>query len=173
MRIVRSCACFSLAVLAFIAATPSPARADGFLSGFIGYNFSGDSGCPSIQNCDDKRANLGVSGGSIGVIGFEEELAYAKDFFGKTSTGSSSVLGGVGLMRSHTDFTPSQLVLDVNDNQFAWDVGGGVMVFAGHVGVRGDIRYFHSFQESSFLGFLATGEKLNFGRAAGAIVLKF
>ena len=193
MRIVRSCTCFSLAVLALIAATPSPARADGFLSGFIGYNFSGDAGCPSIQNCDDKRANFGGSGGSIGVIGFEEELAYAKDFFGKTPTGSSSVLtlmsnlliapgfgpvhpyvlGGVGLMRSHTDFTPSQLVLDVNDNQFAWDVGGGVMVFAGHVGVRGDIRYFHSFQESSFLGFLTTGEKLNFGRASGGIVLKF
>ena len=84
------------------------------------------------------------------------------------------VLGGVGLMRSHTDFTPSQLVLDVNDNQFAWDVGGGVMVFAGHIGVRGDIRHFHSFQETGFLGFLANGdEKLNFGRASGAIVLKF
>jgi opacity protein-like surface antigen len=172
MRIVRRRAPLCLAALVFIAATPAPARAEGFLSGLIGYNFSGDSGCPSIQNCEDKRANLGVSVGSIGVIGFEEELAYAKDFFGKTSTGSSSVLtlmsnlliapgfgpvhpyvlGGVGLMRSHTDFTPSQLVLDINDNQFAWDVGGGVMVFAGHVGVRGDIRYFHSFQEPACSG---------------------
>jgi len=193
MRIVRRTALFGLAVLAFIAATASPARAEGFLSGFIGYNFGGDSGCPSIQNCDDKRANLGASVGSIGVIGFEEELGYAKDFFGKTATGSSSVLtlmsnlliapgfgalhpyvlGGAGLMRSHTDFSPTQLVLDANDNQFAWDVGGGVMVFAGHVGVRGDIRHFHSFQESGFLGFLGAGEKLNFGRASGAVVLKF
>jgi opacity protein-like surface antigen len=193
MRIVRSCACFAIAVVTFIVATPSAARADGFLSGLIGYNFGGAAGCPTLRNCDDKRANLGVSVGSVGVIGFEEELAYAKDFFGKTDSGSSSVLtlmsnlliapgfgvvhpyvtGGVGLMRSHTDFTPSSLVTDVNDNQFAWDVGGGVMVFAGHVGVRGDIRHFHSFQDTGFLGFLTSGSKLDFGRASGAIVLKF
>ena len=194
MRIVRSCAYFSLAVLAFILATPSSARADGFLSGLIGYNFGGDAGCPTLQNCDDKRANLGVSAGSIGVIGFEEELAYAKDFFGKSSAGGSSVLtlmsnlliapgfgpvhpyvlGGAGLLRARTDFTPSALILNASDNQFAWDVGGGVMVFAGHVGVRGDIRHFHSFQETTgLLGFLATGDKLNFGRASGAIVFKF
>jgi len=192
MRIVRSCACFAIIVAAFVVATPSAARADGFLSGLIGYNFGGNSGCPSITGCEDKHLNLGVSGGSIGVIGFEEELAYAKDFFGKTPTGSSSVLtlmsnlliapgfgsvhpyvlGGVGLMRAHTDFTTSSL-LDVYDNQFAWDVGGGVMVFAGHVGVRGDIRHFHSFQNTNLFGLLSTGAKLDFGRAGGAIVLKF
>jgi hypothetical protein len=47
------------------------------------------------------------------------------------------------------------------------------MVFAGHIGVRGDIRHFHSFQETGFLGFLGNEEKLNFGRASGAIVFKF
>jgi opacity protein-like surface antigen len=193
MRIVRRSALFCVVVLAFIAATPSPARAEGFLSGLIGYNFSGDSGCPTIRNCEDKRLNFGVSVGSVGVIGFEEELAYAKDFFGKTSTGSSSVLtlmsnlliapgfgpvhpyvlGGVGLMRAYTDFTPSALI-DITENQFAWDVGGGVMVFAGHVGVRGDIRHFHSFQDTDLLGgFFSSGTKLDFGRASGAIVLKF
>src|ERR1041385_4285745 len=136
MRIVRSCACLSLVILVSILLTPSPARADGFLSGMIGYNFGGDAGCPTIRNCDDKRVNLGVSGGSVGVIGFEEELAYAKDFFGKNSAGSSSVLtlmsnllvapgfgpvhpyvlGGVGLMRARTDFTPSALILETYDN---------------------------------------------------------
>jgi opacity protein-like surface antigen len=192
MRIVRSCACFCIAALALIVATPSAARADGFLSGLIGYNFGGSSGCPTITNCEDKHINYGVSGGSIGVIGFEEELAYAKDFFGKTSAGSSSVLtlmsnllvapgfgpvhpyvlGGVGLMRAHTDFTPSSLI-ELYENQFAWDVGGGVMVFAGRVGVRGDIRHFHSFQDTTLFGIFASGTKLDFGRAAGAIVFKF
>ena len=199
MRIVRSCACFAIVVAAFIVATPSAARADGFLSGLIGYNFGGNSGCPSIRDCEDKHLNLGASVGSVGIIGFEEELAYAKDFFGKTDTGSSSVLtlmsnlmiapgfgpvhpyvlGGVGLMRTHTDFGVAQL-LDFDENQFAWNVGGGIMVFAGHVGVRGDIRHFHSFQDSDLLDFLtrtgvatSSGAKLDFGRVSGAIVLKF
>ena len=192
MRTVRSYTCFAIVVAAFSLVTPSSARAAGFLSGFVGYNFGGDAGCPTLRNCDDKRANLGVSVGSVGVIGFEEELAYAKDFFGKSPTGSSSVmtlmsnlliapgfgpvhpyvLGGAGLMRAHTDFSLSPL-LNLTDNQFAWDVGGGVMVFAGHVGVRGDIRHFHSFQDTGFLGLLASDSKLDFGRASGAIVLKF
>ena len=199
MRIVRSCTCFVIAVAVFIVATPSAARADGFLSGLIGYNFGGNSGCPSVRDCEDKHLNLGVSVGSVGVIGFEEELAYARDFFGKTTTGSSSVLtlmsnlliapgfgavhpyvlGGAGLMRAHTDFDPGSF-LNFDENQFAWDVGGGVMVFAGHVGVRGDIRHFHSFQNSDLLDVItrtgistSSGSKLDFGRVSGAIVLKF
>jgi hypothetical protein len=48
------------------------------------------------------------------------------------------------------------------------------MIFFGdHVGIRGDIRYFHTFQDLEFLGFELDGEKLDFGRAAAALVFKF
>jgi hypothetical protein len=53
------------------------ANAQGFISPFIGYNFSGDSGCPQITNCEDKHANYGVAFGALGsIVGFEAEFAY-------------------------------------------------------------------------------------------------
>lgn len=192
----RSVLALSVIALGLVLAAPSDARAEGFISGLVGYNFGGNSGCPSVTDCQDKHTNWGGSIGTVGVIGFEEELAYAKDFFGTTAGASNSVLtlmsnlliapgigpvhpyvtGGVGLMRSQAEFTPSQL-LSVTDNQFAWDVGAGVMVFFGPVGVRGDIRHFHSFQNSSlpFLGPIGSGggPKVDYGRAAASIVLKF
>jgi len=42
-----------------------------------------------------------------------------------------------------------------------------------HVAVRGDIRYFHSFQDLGVLGFTLSDTKLNFGRAAAAVVFTF
>src|SRR6202035_4247758 len=69
------------------------ARAQGFISPFIGYDFGGDATCPQITNCQDNKLNYGVALGSMGsILGFEEELAYAKDFFGNAPGLSSSVL---------------------------------------------------------------------------------
>jgi hypothetical protein len=46
-----------------------------------------------------------------------------------------------------------------------------IIKFAPHVGVRGDIRYFHSFQDLS-VGFLRIQDsKLDYGRAAAALML--
>src|SRR5258705_7891559 len=101
------------------------------------------------------------------VLGFEEELADAKNFFGSVGTQSSSVitlmsnimivpaigpvhpylLGGLGLMKTHVDFTRAD-VLSTTNNSLAWDLGGGVTVlFGGHFGVRGDIRHLQSPKE--------------------------
>lgn len=194
----RSVIALAVVALALLAA-PSDARAQGFISGLVGYNFGGDAGCQSATNCQDKHTNWGGSIGTLGIIGFEEELAYAKNFFGEPVSGSSGtnsvltlmsnlliapaigpvnpyVTGGVGLMRAHTDFSPSGFVTNTDQNQFAWDLGGGVVVGFGHLGVRGDIRHFHSFQDNSlpsFLGLSSTTSKLNFGRISGAILLKF
>ena len=41
---------------------PPEAQAQGFVSPLIGYDFGGDSGCPEIDECDDKSSNVGVSG---------------------------------------------------------------------------------------------------------------
>jgi hypothetical protein len=48
-----------------------------------------------------------------------------------------------------------------------------MITIAPHVGVRGDIRYFHSFQDLGALGFSLGNSKLDFGRAAGALNFTF
>ena len=172
------------------------ARAQGFISPFIGYDFGGDASCPNITNCQDKKLNAGVAIGSMGsILGFEEELGYAKNFFGDAPAFSSSVLtvmsnlmivpaigpvhpyvlGGLGLIKSHVEFTSASL-LTTNNNNFGWDLGGGViLLFGGHLGVRGDIRHLHSFQNLTVpvANFTINGEKVNFARASAGLVVKF
>jgi len=174
---------------------PRDVRAQGFISPFIGYNFSGDAGCPQITNCNDKKTDWGVSFGALGsIVGFEAELGYTKNFFGESSAQTSNVLTfmgnlmlapkigpvqpyglvGLGLIRTAVEVT----ALSSNDtNQLGWDGGGGVIVFfSQHVGVRGDVRYFRSFQILDFSNFPNIGitqNKLNYGRVAAAAVFKF
>ena len=176
-----------------LACAVTPARAQGFFSPFIGYDYGGDSLCQALRGCEEKNLNIGFSFGKLGKAGgFEEEIAWAKNFFGKTSPDSdSSVLTimsnfmiapnigpvrpyglfGVGLMKAHVNLNPVNLVSFTN-NQFAWDLGGGVMVMFGqHIGIRGEIRHFHSFQD--FLGLpIGSDTKLNFGRASAGLVLQ-
>jgi opacity protein-like surface antigen len=172
----------------------TPVRAQGFVSPLAGFDFSGDAACPRITNCTDKRLNAGVAIGVMGsVLGFEEEFAYARDFFGQAPGLSSSVLtlttnvllvprvgpvrpyalAGVGLIKTHVSWTPSSL-LPSDHNDFGWDVGGGVFIlFTRHVGIRGDIRHFHAFQNLNLLLFTVSNPKLDFGRASVAFVITF
>ena len=165
------------------------------MSPLLGYNFGGDSACPEVTDCEEKNLNVGVGFGRIGnVVGFEQEFAYARNFFGEAPGFDSSVLTvmsnfmivpnlgpvrpfgliGLGLIKSRIEFTPSS-ILDADNNHFGWNLGGGLIVFFGdHVGIRGDIRYFHSFQDLEFAGFsLLENEKLDFGRAGRRVVFKF
>lgn len=179
--------------LCVCALAATPAAAQGFISPFIGFDYGGDSGCPTATDCDDKNSNFGVAGGKLGAIaGVEVELGYARNFFGDTPGVDASVLtlmtnvlvgpkigairpfvlGGVGLIKSHVEFTTGSL-LD-SSNNFGWNIGGGVMLmFGDHVGVRGDIRRFKSFQDTGILGFTLSDEKLTFNRASAGLVLAF
>ena len=77
--------CLTLAALSMLTtlALPARAHAQGFISPLIGFNFGGDASCQSVSNCEDKRLNFGVGLGAMNaVFGFEEEFAYARDFFG-------------------------------------------------------------------------------------------
>jgi opacity protein-like surface antigen len=184
-------------VLTLSAGWAATARAEGYISPLIGFNFGGDAACPQVTGCTDKRVNYGVSLGTMGsVFGFEEEFAYAKDFFGEAPTMNSSVLTvmsnvmlvpkigpirpyaavGLGLIKTHVELTPVSLLTSDNNN-FGWNIGGGVFILAGHIGVRGDIRYFHSFQDLSLpgfpVGFTVNNSKLDYGRASAAFVLAF
>ena len=169
------------------------ARAQGYIAPLIGFNFGGDANCPQITGCEQKRLNYGIGLGKMGnVFGFEEEFAYAKDFFGSAPTLNSSVLTvmsnamfvpnigpirpyalvGLGLIKTHVELTPISL-LTTDNNNFGWDIGGGVIIGGAHIGVRGDIRYFHSFQDQTIAGFALSNPQLNFGRASAALMLMF
>jgi opacity protein-like surface antigen len=177
------------------------ARADGLFIPFIGWNFGGDSGGEFSDAVDASRLNWGVSlawmGG--GVIGFEGDFSYSPDFFGKTDLGGTSVwtafgnvmlgipfggqqgfgirpygLVGIGAVRPDGDAFATQF--ELSETKVGWDFGGGVlMFFTSHVGIRGDIRYFRTFQALDFLGIeLEDGpEKLDFTRGSIGFVVRF
>jgi opacity protein-like surface antigen len=194
MRIHFRLIVFYTVLAVFTLALPARSAAQGFISPLLGYDFGGDSNCPEIAGCEDKNLNIGAGLGTIGAIaGFELEVSYAKNFFGEIPGFNSSVLtlmgnlilgpqigpvrpyatGGIGLIKSHVSTDPDVL-LDATNNDFGWNIGGGVMVFLGeHVGVRGDIRHFHSFQDLEILNFSLSDTKLDFGRASAALVLRF
>ena len=184
--------CTALALLTLC--LPAPSSAQGFISPLLGYDFGDDSSCPAFTGCEDKKLNIGVGIGTMGsVLGFELDFSYAKGFFGEAPGYSSSVLtvmsnvllgpeigpirpyatGGVGLIKSHVSADPVE-ILESTNNQLGWNIGGGVMIFATeNIGVRGDIRHFHAFQNFEILGFPVSDTKLDFGRASAALVLRF
>ncbi len=184
----------SLLALGVALGIATPARAQGFVSPLIGYDFGGDTGCPNLSNCQDKKINASVSVGAMGhVFGVEEEVAYAPNFFGTAPGLSSSVLtamtnvmiipqvgpvrpyvrAGLGLIKTHVNLTTGS-IFTTDNNNFGWDVGGGLVGFVGaHFGVRGDLCYFHSFQDLVVLGFTLGNSKLNYARASAGVVLTF
>lgn len=178
----------------FVFGIAEHASAQAYISPFIGYNFGGDSGCPEVANCEDKRRNLGVSFGSIGsIVGSEFEFSYIDNFFGESPGSASNVLTlmgnfmlapkfgvvqpygviGVGLIKTHVEASIGGF-LESNNNDFGWDIGGGIIGYFGdHIGIRGDLRYFHAFQDLEILGLEIQDTKLDFGRLSGGVVFKF
>ncbi len=87
--------------------------------------------------------NFGVAFGATGpVFGFEEDLSYAKNFFGDAPATDNSVssamsnllvgvgvgpvrpyfIAGLGLVRPHV----STIVIDSRRNTLGYDIGGGL-----------------------------------------------
>ena len=191
MPIFRALA-IACATSAVLIASAAPARAQGFIAPFIGFNFGGDSSnCASLSSCEEKRLNWGASLGTVnGVLGFEEEIGYASQFFGKTPGGDNAMLTlmsnlmvvipagpiqpygiiGIGLMRSHAQFNTSSLSL--SNNSLGWDIGGGLNIFLAHsIGVRGDIRRLKTLQDVT-LGVFGN-DKVEFWRASAGLVFRF
>ena len=179
----------------------APARADGMIIPFLGANFGGNSGKELADAINANRIDWGASFAfmSGGVLGLEADIGQSPDFYGKTSVGKSSVLtatgnllfgipiggqkglgfrpyalAGVGVIRSNLDAfgNPS----GVDTNSAAWDIGGGAMFFfSSHVGLRGDLRYFRSFNSVDFGPIDASVgvRNINFARASAGLVLRF
>jgi hypothetical protein len=181
---------------------PRTAAADGLVVPFFGVNFGGDSGQELGDAADSSRFNWGASFAwmGAGVFGVEGDVGYSPDFFGKTDVGGSSVLtmtgnlligvpfggqsgfgvrpyaaAGVGVVRPEGEGFPESEVL--GEYRAAWDFGGGVMIFfADHVGVRGDVRYFRTFEAVDFFEVDVDTEgagKLDFTRGSVGLILRF
>ena len=182
---------FSL--ISFALLTPRLAQAQGFISPSFGYNIGGDSGCPTALDCEDKNWNFALSGGALGnIVGFEAEWLYEDAFRGETLNDTSKVttfmgnflvaprisivqpygLVGIGLMRTEVE----TLGASQSENQIGWDIGGGLMVFVHrNIAIKGDLRYYHSFEATDLLGIDLNldNNKLDFGRFAFGVVFKF
>jgi hypothetical protein len=152
---------------AAIACAPVHARADGYVTPWIGAG--------GLSATDAGRSTFGVTTGymAAGVFGFEGDFGYAPDFFGLNELGKSTaitasgnfilgvpiggtdgagvrpfVTGGLGLIRTHIEND----VLDASrtNNGVGYNVGAGMMgFFSHHVGLRGDVRYLRLLEDTN------------------------
>jgi hypothetical protein len=148
----------------------------------------------------EQKINYGASlawmGG--GVIGFEADFGYSPNFFGVSTSnpgfdliGDGNVTtamgnivvgaplggvrpyasGGIGLISSRVD-SAGQFVTNATSNDLGMDAGGGVMFLGGNVGVRGDLRYFRSLNNSSNAVDLSLGS-FRFWRGSVGVTFRF
>jgi opacity protein-like surface antigen len=182
----------SLFLALLVSLASAPVRAAGFITPFLGFNFGGDSAnCIALTTCEEKRANWGIATGTTrGIVGFEEEIAYAPDFFGRAAGESNGVLTvmtnvlaivpagrvrpyglvGVGLIRPHVKLDATSLIVD--KNALGWDIGGGINIFlTRNLAVRGDIRHIRTVKDVTLGVFSA--EQLDFWRGSAGLTLRF
>ncbi len=180
--------------LVVIIATTAQARAQGYLSPMLGFNFGGVSGCPGLRDCTNNQKNISIAAGTFGALfGAEAEVAWSPDFFGEAAGLSSNVLTamgnvmlgpkagpvrpylllGAGLMKTRFELTTPSL-LSTSDTSLGYAVGGGVFALLGdRFGVRGDLRYFHSFPDVIIQDVTLPSDKLNYSRISAGIVIQF
>jgi len=190
-RVIKS---LILASAAAVVLAPMQARADGFVTPWVGSAFG--------SNIQNGQTTFGVSAGGMGagIVGGEVDFGWSPSFFGTTSDfGSNTVMdlmgnviigvpvggtqgagirpyvvGGLGLIRSQID-GGSLTNVSSSNNMFGWDAGGGVMgYFAQHVGLRGDVRYVRATSDlrSGVTSLDLSGSQLHFWRASIGVVLR-
>jgi hypothetical protein len=190
-RVIKS---LILASAAAVVLAPMQARADGFVTPWVGSAFG--------SNIQNGQTTFGVSAGGMGagIIGGEADFGWSPSFFGtKSDFGNNTVmdlmgnliigipvggthgagirpyvLGGVGLLRSQID-GGSLTNISSSNNMFAWDAGGGVMgYFNQHVGLRGDVRYLRGTSDfrTGATTLDITGDQLHFWRASVGVVFR-
>ena len=190
-RVIKS---LILAGAAAVVLAPMQARADGFVSPWVGSAFG--------SNIQNGQTTFGVSAGAMGagIIGGEADFGWSPSYFGTQSDfGNNTVMslmgnlilgvpvggqhgagirpyvvGGVGLIRSQIDGGTLARVSS-STNMFGWDAGGGVMgYFSNHIGLRGDVRYLRATSDltTNVRSIDINGDKLHFWRASVGVVIR-
>ena len=180
-----------IAAAVLLVLSPRAVRADGFVAPWFGSTFSQG---PDFRSATSGRptfgAALGTSGG--GLFGFDIDFGYTPSFFGDESkAGKNNVVtimgnliagpsietsGGKGVKPYGTfgiGLIHSKVAVNA-DNNFGWDGGGGVMGFlSGSIGIRGDLRYFHTVNNSSATNtVLLKPGKFHFWRAYVGVIFR-
>jgi hypothetical protein len=188
---------FILTAAVAVIAAPTPARAEGYVTPWVGANWG------SGNNIDNGRAGFGINAGGMGagVIGGEVGFGYSPSFFGNDNDfGHNTVLdlmgnviigipvggthgagirpfvtGGVGLLRTQID-GGSLANVSSSNNMFGWNAGAGVMgYFNDHVGLRGDLRYLRGFEDlntGNTVIDLDGSNQLHFWRITAGVVIR-
>ncbi len=162
--------CAIMAALTLVLA-PGAARADWLFTPNIGAGFGGDA---SGREHLTYGASIGWMG--AGIFGWEADFAYTPEFFqgddddvdlfsdsnvtsfmanaligipvgGQTGGGFRPyATGGIGMMQS--SLSDADDLFEVDNSDFGFNVGAGAMGFASdHIGFRGDVRYYRSFED--------------------------
>ena len=180
-----------------LVAVPTPARAEGYITPWVGANWG------SGNNINNGRAAFGVNAGYMGagVIGGELGFGYSPSFFGNQNDfGNNTVIdlmgnvivgvpvggtrgagirpfvtAGIGLLRTQIDGGTLAKVSSSN-NQLGWNAGAGVMgYFNDHVGLRGDLRYTRGFEDlntGNQVLDLSGNNQLHYWRISAGVVLR-
>jgi opacity protein-like surface antigen len=162
--------CAIMAALTLVLA-PGAARADWLFTPNIGAGFGGDA---SGREHLTYGASIGWMG--AGIFGWEADFAYTPEFFqgddddvdlfsdsnvtsfmanalvgipvgGQRGGGFRPyVTGGLGVMQH--SLGEADDLFEVDNSEFGFNLGAGAMGFASdHIGFRGDIRYYRSFED--------------------------
>jgi hypothetical protein len=173
------------AALAGLTLSPAVARADTFVTPFVGVAFGGDA--------EDTALTYGGALMFMGRgAGLEIELGYSPEFFGEgsginimtlmanyvaggdlRSTGSKPyALVGVGLIRSDVEAIGN--LAGGTENKIGMNLGVGmVSLFNRTFGVRGDIRYFRRVQGPSGTPLIPIADHFDFWRAVVGATFRF
>jgi opacity protein-like surface antigen len=186
------------------ALAPAKASADWLFTPFLGGTFGGSADVTdvggSFKNEFNRKLTYGASLAGLGggVAGFELDFGYSPNFFEGDPNDSLNLIGdgnvttlmanvifsgkgpvrpyvvaGGGLIKTRVD-SVDQFFTDVNDNNFGFDVGGGVMGFFSHnVGLRGDIRYFRSVSNNDSNGVDLSLGDFKFWRGTVGVTFRF
>jgi opacity protein-like surface antigen len=58
--------------------------------------------------------------------------------------------GGIGWIKTQVESDTLLFEDSISNNNFGFDLGGGVMTYFSHVGLRGDVRYYKSVADAQF-----------------------
>jgi opacity protein-like surface antigen len=161
--------CAIMAALALVLA-PGAARADWLFTPNIGAGFGGATDGEHLTY----GASIGWMG--AGILGWEADFAYTPEFFqgddddldlfsdsNVTSFMANAIIGvpaggqlgpgfrpyvtgGIGVLQR--ELGDADDLFPVDNSEFGFNLGAGAMGFASdHIGFRGDIRYYRSFED--------------------------
>lgn len=202
MRRGAQCAVARAALaLVLVLAPAAPARADWFITPYLGLKFAGDTNFVDLEfGASNSKLTLGVAAGAVsdGIFGIEADLGYTPRFFERSSgslvarsqvltlmgnlivtaprslTGYSLrpfVSGGAGLM--HVGIDDVAGVLPVDSNLLGVNVGGGAVGgLTYRTSVRFDLRYYRGATTTAEEAVGAGRTTLSFWRAAVGLTLR-